>query len=519
MTLLPLSAVFVDVENMTVDRDQGIVGFDIDRVMDHVSKDTRPIVRKAYADWSRLRWFREGFLRAGFDQVQTTYVNRSKNTLDMQMCVDALESALLGPEIATVVLVTSDSDFSPLTRTLRRHGKHVIGVGWEAKVNGIFRSHCDLFVPYESLPGDRAKSIFSQGGGRRSPAPPPPRAPSAPKEAEALDFDDPRDASEQTADPTASPGPSDAAGPAADMAAGNKAAERPARGGRPARPKRPLEELNGVVARLVASRGAGASMPVSQFGLALRQMGLRLTPAAFGFRRMTDLIAAHPLMTTQTGAGGGTIVQLPQRFPLSALSSMDDRTAVADWLAGQPVRWQGSDVQGRALGALHRAWFADPAPADRASAVAAAAEAAGDLPAEAVAAVEQVLWEAKAYAVEDRSNGGDPMTWRVKLREAYADLEVLQYAHDARVLSATMANGLFLPASEWALLIDGDDAATEDFADMLDELGFVADVLPSEPAVPAAAPQASGVSEPWGAVVPRPTGVLLSPRLGQVGSL
>ena len=512
MTPLPLSAIFVDVENMTVDRDQGIVGFDIDRVMDHVSKDTRPIVRKAYADWSRLRWFREGFLRAGFDQVQTTYVNRSKNTLDMQMCVDALESALLGPDIATVVLVTSDSDFSPLTRTLRRHGKHVIGVGWEAKANAIFRSHCDLFVPYESLPGDRAKSIFSQGGGRRSPGPPRP-AP-APKETEALDFEDPRDASEPAAKPATPVASPEAPGPADQQAGG-----RPTRGGRPARPKRPLEELNGVVARLVATRGPGASMPVSQFGLALRQMGLRLTPGAFGFRRMTDLIAAHPLMDTQTGTGGGTIVQLPQKFPMPALAAIDDRATVGDWLKGAPVRWQGSDIQGRALSALHRAWFGDPPPVDRASAVAAAAEVARDLPAEAVTAVEQVLWEAKVYAVEDRSNGGDPMTWRVKLKEAYVDPEVLQYAHDARILSATMANGLFLPAGEWAILIDGDDAATEDFADMLDELGFTDGDRPpvSAPADPGT--RSTGAPEPWGAVLPRPTGVLLSPRLSQVGSV
>lgn len=514
MTPLPLSAIFVDVENMTVDRDQGIVGFDIDRVMDHVSKDTRPIVRKAYADWSRLRWFREGFLRAGFDQVQTTYVNRSKNTLDMQMCVDALESALLGPEIATVVLVTSDSDFSPLTRTLRRHGKHVIGVGWEAKVNGIFRSHCDLFVPYESLPGDRAKSIFSQGGGRRTPGPARP-AP-AQRESEALDFDDPRDASQPAAEPVAqpasSPKPPEVAGSPEDRSSG----ARTGRGGRPARPKRALEELNGIVARLVASRGAGVAMPVSQFGLALRQMGLRLTPAAYGFRRMTDLIAAHPLMETQTSAGGGTIVQLPRKFPLSALAALDDRTAVADWLKSVPVRWQGPEIQGRALNALHRAWFADPAPTDRATAVAAAAEAVGDIPAEAVGAVEQVLWEAKVYAVEDRSNGGDPMIWHVKLKEAYADPEVLQYAHDARILSATMANGLFLQAGDWAMLIDGDDAATEDFADMLDELGFTDGDGLTIAAADAAAP-ATAAPEPWGAVIPRPTGVLLSPRLSQVG--
>ena len=148
--------------------------------------------------------------------------------------------------------------------------------------------------------------------------------------------------------------------------------------------------------------------------------------------------------------------------------------------------------------------------------MAAAAEAVGDIPAEAVGAVEQVLWEAKVYAVEDRSNGGDPMIWHVKLKEAYADPEVLQYAHDARILSATMANGLFLQAGDWAMLIDGDDAATEDFADMLDDLGFTDGAGLTIAAADAAAP-ATAAPEPWGAVIPRPTGVLLSPRLSQVG--
>ena len=75
---------------------------------------------------------------------------------------------------------------------------------------------------------------------------------------------------------------------------------------------------------------------------------------------------------------------------------------------------------------------------------------------------------------------------------------------------------MFLPPGDWAMLIDGDDAATEDFADMLDELGFAdGDGLTIATADTAA--QATGAPEPWGAVMPRPTGVLLSPRLSRVG--
>jgi hypothetical protein len=150
----PAVGVFVDLENMAWSPDAANVTFDVGRVMAFLERTSRPVVRRVYADWSRMRDFRTGLLRQGFEQVQCTYVNATKNALDMQMAVDALEAGLDGG-LDGVVLVTADSDFGPLARTLRRRGLTVIGIGWAEKAADLYRAQCDVFVDYETLIGDR----------------------------------------------------------------------------------------------------------------------------------------------------------------------------------------------------------------------------------------------------------------------------------------------------------------------------------------------------------------------------
>jgi hypothetical protein len=168
----PRVGVFVDLENMAWSPDSANVTFDIARVMAFLERTARPTVRRVYADWSRMRDFRVGLLRAGFEQVQCTYVNATKNALDMQLAVDALEAGLDGG-LDAVALVTADSDFGPLARTLRRRGLSVIGIGWAEKAADLYRAQCDVFVDYETLISDRPR--------RPAPAKPPmPPRPSRP---------------------------------------------------------------------------------------------------------------------------------------------------------------------------------------------------------------------------------------------------------------------------------------------------------------------------------------------------
>jgi len=148
----PLAAVFVDVENMASGPALDDAAFEVARIMTAIEAMARPVLRRAYADWGRLRDLRAAFLRHGFDQIQTTYVNATKNALDMQLSCDAMEQVLTGPHVDVVVLVTGDGDFGPLARSLRRHGPLIVGIGWAEKTSDSLRAHCDRFLDYDDLP-------------------------------------------------------------------------------------------------------------------------------------------------------------------------------------------------------------------------------------------------------------------------------------------------------------------------------------------------------------------------------
>ena len=150
---LPFSAVFVDLENMAINPDPDHPTFDLALVMKQVRFLSNPIVRMGFADWSKLPQFARSFVLQGFDQIQATYVTGSKNSADMQLCVDALEVVLMRKEIQAVFLVSGDADFTPLARAIRRQGRQVIGIGWRDKVSVVFRRSCDRFFAYEELPG------------------------------------------------------------------------------------------------------------------------------------------------------------------------------------------------------------------------------------------------------------------------------------------------------------------------------------------------------------------------------
>jgi len=187
----PRAGVFVDAENVASGPALGDATFDTARVMAAVEAMARPIVRRAYADWGRLRELRAAFLRHGFDQIQTTYVNATKNALDMQLCCDAMELVLTGAPVDVVVLVTGDGDFGPLARALRRHGPLIVGIGWSEKTSDSLRAQCDRFLDYEDL-----APVPAVPASRRAPQRPPRERRMIPVPADADDrpfLYDPRD--------------------------------------------------------------------------------------------------------------------------------------------------------------------------------------------------------------------------------------------------------------------------------------------------------------------------------------
>ena len=445
----PAAAVFVDAENMAVDRERGIIDFDVDRVMARINEISRPVVRRAYADWFKLRSLRAPFLRSGFDQVQTTYINRSKNGLDMQLAVDAMETVLLNPSIKVVFLVTADSDFSALARGLRRHNRIVIAIGWREKTNQIFRNNCDHFLHYDDLP----KVAVEEERPDRPVAPPRQAAEDAPQSRRGRPE------------------------PAGDRRDRRERPERPERADRPQRPQatRNLAELNPAIARLALENGPGVALGIRALIAALRAGVSSLDPGAFGLRTFAQLIEAHPLLTRDPRTvGPNAAVLLPRRIDLRAILPTPPLTVeAAQAHLGEPaIGFLGRERQYRLLRHLHRAYLTgEHEPFTRRDLLADVAEKLEDVSPEEAEKIDRLIWRAKLFQVVDRA-GRDPMMWQVRLKDEYADFDAFQFQHDKQLVAEGMLAGVVLDARGWALLLDGDEQDAADFADILLDLGF-----------------------------------------------
>ncbi len=150
---LKTSSVFVDLENMAMAGERLGIRFDLAHLMTRVGQVSVPVLRKAYGDWGRFAKYQDDFVERAFDLIQLFSIASGKNGLDIQMSVDAMEAISLWPRITTTFLITGDSDYCPLVRMLRKHGRQVIGIGWLHCAGKAFQEHCDEFWPYDDMTG------------------------------------------------------------------------------------------------------------------------------------------------------------------------------------------------------------------------------------------------------------------------------------------------------------------------------------------------------------------------------
>ena len=146
-------AVFADFENVAIGADQAqYERFDIGKVIDRILVHGNVVVRKAYCDWGRYAKFKAGMHEANFELIDIPHVRQSgKNSADIRMVVDALDLCYTKPHIDTFVVVSCDSDFSPLVSKLRENNKIVIGVGVKQSTSPLFVANCDEFIFYDDL--------------------------------------------------------------------------------------------------------------------------------------------------------------------------------------------------------------------------------------------------------------------------------------------------------------------------------------------------------------------------------
>ena len=146
-------AVLIDLENLSM----GFQGrrkakFEIQRVLERLVEKGKLIVKKAYADWSRYPSYTAPFHEAAIELIEIPKRTQTgKNSADIRLVVNAIDLAWSKPHVDTFVIVSGDSDFSPLVSKLKENGKHVIGLGMKGSTSDLLRDNCDEFIYYEDL--------------------------------------------------------------------------------------------------------------------------------------------------------------------------------------------------------------------------------------------------------------------------------------------------------------------------------------------------------------------------------
>jgi uncharacterized protein (TIGR00288 family) len=178
-------ALFCDFENIVLGvRDTKNPNFNIQTILERLLLKGSIVVKKAYCDWDRYKDYKKSMHEAAFELIEIPHVRQSgKNSADIRMVVDALDLCYTKSHVDTFVILSGDSDFSPLVSKLRENNKHVIGIGVRDATSSLLSANCDEFIFYEDL-------VRTQTPSKKTTIAPksPSVSASANKKQEALDF-------------------------------------------------------------------------------------------------------------------------------------------------------------------------------------------------------------------------------------------------------------------------------------------------------------------------------------------
>jgi len=244
-------ALFCDFENVALGvRDAKYAQFDMDKVLERLLLKGSIVVKKAYCDWERYKEFKGGMHEAAFELIEIPHVRMSgKNSADIRMVVDALDLCYTKAHVDTFVIISGDSDFSPLVSKLRENNKLVIGVGVRNSTSDLLIANCDEFIFYDDLVRQKedrkrgakkpAKGVAAKPRGRA-------KAASVEEDKEDSDKED--------------------------------------------RKQEALDLILETVEALVAERGAGEQIWGSMVKQALKRRKPGFTESAYGFRSFSDAL-------------------------------------------------------------------------------------------------------------------------------------------------------------------------------------------------------------------------------------
>ncbi len=172
-------ALFCDFENVALGvRDAKYAQFDIRKVLERLLLKGSIVVKKAYCDWDRYKEFKGIMHEAAFELIEIPHVRQSgKNSADIRLVVDALDLCYTKAHVDTFVIISGDSDFSPLVSKLRENNKYVIGIGVKDSTSDLLSANCDEFIFYDDLVREQeakqkraAKKLPAKAGKAKLPA-------------------------------------------------------------------------------------------------------------------------------------------------------------------------------------------------------------------------------------------------------------------------------------------------------------------------------------------------------------
>jgi uncharacterized protein (TIGR00288 family) len=272
-----IMALFCDFENVALGvRDARYPKFDIEKVLERLLLKGNIVVKKAYCDWERYKEFKADMHEASFELIEIPHVRQSgKNSADIRMVVDALDLCYTKSHVDTFVVISGDSDFSPLVSKLRENNKLVIGVGVKNSASDLLIANCDEFIYYDDL---------VRGQQKRKPR-------------------------KRAAAPTAQPG---ASAPASTAAATPVAEPAPVSGEEETeRRQQALDLVMETVEALFAERGAGEKIWGSMVKQALKRRKPGFNESYYGFRSFSKLLdeaAARKLLELEDDEKSGGVI-------------------------------------------------------------------------------------------------------------------------------------------------------------------------------------------------------------------
>jgi uncharacterized protein (TIGR00288 family) len=284
-------AVFLDLENIALGaRDAKYPSFDIEKVLERLLLKGHIVVKKAYCDFDRYKDFKRGLHEAAFELIEIPHVRQSgKNSADIRMVVDALDLCYTKGHVDTFVILSGDSDFSPLVSKLRENAKTVIGVGVKNSTSDLFINNCDEFIYYDDL----VRREPSKARRRSAAAARPPAAPAG-----------------AAAAGTAAAGASAAdATPAESAAAENRGPDL----------SDALELIVETLEALAEERGGSEPIWGSMIKQAIKRRHPGFNERAYGFKSFNDLLAdgeKRGLLTLRADEkSGGYTVRVVDKHP------------------------------------------------------------------------------------------------------------------------------------------------------------------------------------------------------------